>query len=95
MLVFIKQLDLLWISVVDLLDTFLFLSELRLQHSLGLLLNLFFQPLVVVLHNGLHCDCGSKQVPESCHPHVAVVQRLGTQQEQSFAGLQVKHVLPA
>ena len=64
-------------------------------HLLCLLLELSFDLGVVFAHQSLHSHSARNDVSEAGDPHVTVVFRARTQDEQTFARLQHEACLPA
>lgn len=67
---------------------------LFLQELLGFLFEFFVKFLIILFHDALDSHRGGYDVAESGHPHVSLVERLGTEDEYSTVGLHVEWVLP-
>lgn len=67
---------------------------LFLQKLLSFLFKFFVKLLIILFHDALNCHGGGYDVAESGHPHVSLVERLGTEYENPAIGLHVEWVLP-
>ena len=65
-----------------------------LQKLLSFLFEFFVKLLIVLFHDALNCHGGGYDVAEPGHPHVSLVERLGTEYENPAIGLHVEWVLP-